>query len=55
MTKDGTQIYYKHWGAGEPIVFSHDWPLGADSREAQMMFLRPAVNAENDGQGWRFS
>lgn len=38
-TKDGTQIYYKDWGTGRPIVFSHGWPLSADEWDAQMFFF----------------
>jgi non-heme chloroperoxidase len=37
--KDGTPVYYKNWGTGEPVMFSHGWPLNADSWEAQMHFL----------------
>ncbi len=37
--KDGTEIYYKDWGAGQPIVFHHGWPLSADDWDAQMMFF----------------
>jgi non-heme chloroperoxidase len=38
-TGDGTEIYYKDWGSGQPIVFSHGWPLSADDWDTQMLFF----------------
>ncbi|MBB3001262.1 MAG: alpha/beta hydrolase [Paraburkholderia tropica] len=38
-TRDGTSIFYKDWGSGRPVVFSHGWPLSADAWDAQMLFL----------------
>jgi non-heme chloroperoxidase len=37
--RDGTELYYKDWGSGQPILFSHGWPLSADMWDAQMLFF----------------
>jgi non-heme chloroperoxidase len=54
-TEDGTQIFYKDWGAGEPVVFSHGWPLNADAWDDQLMFVasngRRAVAHDRRGHG----
>jgi pimeloyl-ACP methyl ester carboxylesterase len=45
-TKDGTQIYYKDWGSGQPVVFSHGWPLGPDegARHGMCTTLKDQIN-----------
>ena len=52
-TTDGTEIFFKDWGSGQPIVFHHGWPLSADDWDAQMMFFLKhgfRVIARKDGK-----
>ena len=54
-TKDGVEIYYKDWGAGQPVVFCHGWPLSSDSWEAQMFHVAAngcrAIGHDRRGHG----
>ncbi len=50
-TKDGTQIYYKDWGTGPVVSFSHGWPLSADAWEAQMFHLASTAFAASRTTG----
>jgi pimeloyl-ACP methyl ester carboxylesterase len=48
-TKDGTQIFYRDWGAGQPIVFHHGWPLSGDDWDNQMLFFLSQARASASG------
>ena len=54
-TKDGNEIYYKDWGEGSVVTFSHAWPLSSDAWDGQMLFLEqngfPAVAHDRGGHG----
>lgn len=55
-TKDGTKIFYKDWGAGQPVTFSHGWPLNADAWDSQMFYLAErgyrVIAHDRRGHGW---
>ena len=55
LTKDGTEMFYKDWGTGQPVVFSHGWPLSADAWEAQMLLVASngyrAIAVDRRGHG----
>ena len=49
-TKDGTRIFYKDFGSGQPVVFSHGWPLTSDAWDPQIFFLTDVGFFGNDGR-----
>ena len=50
-TADGTEIFYKDWGSGQPVVFSHGWPLSADDWDTQMLFSSSTAIASSPMTG----
>ena len=57
ITLDGTEIFYKSWGSGPPVTFSHGWPLNADAWDGQLLFLAQngfrAIRLEDGVPDWR--
>ena len=51
-TRDGTEIYYKDWGSGQPIVFHHGWPLSSDYWDAQMLYFVEKGYRVKPGMPW---
>ena len=47
ITKDGTEIFYKDWGSGQPIVFHHGWPLSGDDWDTQMLYFLGKASASS--------
>ncbi len=50
-TDDGVEMFYKDWGSGQPIVFSHGWPLSADDWDTQMLFFLARASASSPTTG----
>ena len=52
-TNDGTEIFYKDWGKGQPVVFSHGWPLSSDDWDTQMLyFLKSRLSRHRARPSW---